>query len=410
MAEQPTVWGRLLALIEGEVSAETLEAYRRAGRAVYDLLEQVEEQRLKAKIGGVHPWSVGLATQALFLAAWNAFALQTLGDELLDADYRANPSTVGYVPAVTAEQILACYQQVESWLSRAHEARSNSDYRLDVTLPADLPPWVEVEPCPRAHLEAMLAAAGSLRSHAEAALATFEDEATPSDRRTSIQRTRQLLAEANAKALYAERLWAPDTSQPLHEQIERLLKEALERYFHLGQLLAKPDLIDRYDQRIVPPTIGSVPSRTRLPAPGDLGFDPWALTDPATRADWKRDREAREAIDALWTYDPDPRRTLEVQAEIDAALGRGDIGYATTRTGARLGNYYCCPWSAIYLSKRPVTIGGKDIRPLQQFTFDVSAEEMGEGGPFKREIVVANFQPTTRVDYCNPREGGHHDD
>lgn len=410
MAEQPGVWGRLLALIEGEVSAETLEAYRRAGRAVYDLLEEVEEQRLEAKIGGEHPWAADPATQALFLAAWNAFAVQTLGDQFLDADYRANPSTVGYVPAVTAEQILACYQQVESWLCRAHEARSNPAYRLDVLLPADLPPWAEVEPCPRAHLEAMLAAAGSLRSHAEAALATFEDEATPPNRRPAIQRVRQLLAEANAKTEYAERLWAPDTPQPLHEQIERLVKEGLERYYHFGQLLALPELVDRYDQRVGPPTPSSAPAMARLPAPGEPGFDPWVLTDPRARANWKRDREAREAIDVLWAYDPDPRATLAVQAAIDAALARDDIGYATTRTGERLGHYYCCPWSAVYLAKRPVTIGGTTILPLQQFTFDVSAEEMGKGEPFKREILVATFQPTTKVDYCNPNAGGHHDE
>jgi hypothetical protein len=35
---------------------------------------------------------------------------------------------------------------------------------------------------------------------------------------------------------------------------------------------------------------------------------------------------------------------------------------------------------------------------------------MGEGGQFKREIVVANFAPTQRVDYCDPAEGGHDDD
>lgn len=55
-------------------------------------------------------------------------------------------------------------------------------------------------------------------------------------------------------------------------------------------------------------------------------------------------------------------------------------------------------------------IGGKRLRQLQHFTFDVSAEEMGEGGRFKREVLVANFGPSHRVDYCDPTENGHDDD
>jgi hypothetical protein len=67
---RPSLWGQLLARLQGEVPADTLEAYRRA-------------------------------------CSWNAFLLQTLGDQFLDADYRANPASVGFVPPVTAEQVLA---------------------------------------------------------------------------------------------------------------------------------------------------------------------------------------------------------------------------------------------------------------------------------------------------------------
>ena len=410
MDGQPTFWGRLLALIEGEVAADTLEAYRRAGGAVYDLLRQAEDRRLDLKLRGVDPWSVEPATRAELLCAWNAFALQTLGDQLLDADYRAAPATVGYVPAVTAAQILAFYGQVESWLCRAHEARSNPGYRLDVSMPADLPPWSEVEPCPRAHLEARLAATGSLRSHAEAALVTFQEVPTPPGRLPAVQRLRQLLAEATAKADYAERLWAQEVPVELHERIERSAKEAIERYYDLGQLLAMPELVDRYGQGAAARAVATVRAPAARPAPGEPGFDPWCLTDPASREQWKRDPEAQEAIDALWAYDPDPRRTLAIQGEIEAALARGDVAYATDRSGAPSGPYYCCPWAPVYVVKRPVTIGGRRLRTLQEFTFDVSAEEVAEGGAFKREILVGTFQPTRDVDYCNPLAGGHRDE
>jgi hypothetical protein len=42
---------------------------------------------------------------------------------------------------------------------------------------------------------------------------------------------------------------------------------------------------------------------------------------------------------------PDPAATLTIQAQIDAAAGA--IVRATTASGRPVGNYYCCPWSAI---------------------------------------------------------------
>ena len=58
--------------------------------------------------------------------------------------------------------------------------------------------------------------------------------------------------------------------------------------------------------------------------------------------------------------------------------------------------------------RRPVTIAGQRLDPIQEFTFDVSAEEISEGGEFKRGLLVGQFHPTDRVDYCIP--GGEHDD
>ena len=400
MAVQPNLWGRLLCLLEGEVSANTLEAYRRAGGAVSDLLAHVEDRRLEMRVEDVAPND---ATQAHFLCAWCAFALQTLGDQFLDADYRASPATIGYVPPVTGEQVLAFYAQVEPWLSRANQAASNPEYRLDIEVPAVLPPWSVVEPCPRPHLEAMRAATASLRTHAESALATMPVGDRPQD---SVHRLRQLAAAAASKADYVERLYSDVVSQSLHEQIERHAKDAVEGYYRLGQILAMPRLIEAPTP---PQTIGAA-SHPPTSAPGEPGFDPWCLTDPATRADWQRDPRARQAIEALWEQDPDPRRTLAIRGEIDAALSRGDIADMNESGGKGASCYFCCPWSAIFVVKRPVTIGGKRLRSLQQFTYDVSAEEMLSGGAFKREIMVGVFQPTDKVDYCDPQSGGHDDD
>lgn len=407
MTDHPTLWGRLVALIEGEVAADTLEAYRRAGLMVFDLLKQVEERRLDSKLQGLSPWAVPPAIQAELLCAWNAFALQTLGDEFLDADYRTSPATIGYVPPVTAQQILSLYNQVEAWVSRARQAASNPEYRLDVAVPADLPPWSEADPCPRAHLEAMLAAGKSLRRQAEAALATFEQGVIPSDKQAGVARLRQLLADANSGMEYGDRLWTSSPPQELHEQIERQVKRALEGYYRLGQLLAMPTLPEQTS--VEPHAVGRTnPGAVRAtrPGPGTPGFDPWCLTDQESRAQWKQDPQARKAIQALWANDPDPQHTLAIQREIEAALARRDVAYATAARRRRIGFYYCCPWSSVYVVKRPVTIDGQRLRALQQFTFDVSAEEMGEGGEFKRKVLVGSFQPTKEVDYCDPTAGG----
>ncbi len=397
-SEPSVFWTRLRAVWRGEVSADALEAYRRAGSTVYDLLDRAERRRGELAVQGKGPWTADQGTQAFFALTWNAYALQLLGDAFLEADYEADPATIGFVPPVTAEQAVRLYAQVPDWLARASQAEGDPSYRLDVALPAEMPPWHQVEPCPRAHLAAMREAASTLRRHAEAARADFQAEPPPSDGARATTRVAQLFADVAARADYSERLWAPTLPQAVHEDLETQLKLAIEGYYQLGQLMAMPALADR---PAAPPP-GQV---RRLPGPGEVGFDPWCLTDPDIREGWSRERLAQQAIDHLWRVDPDPRQTLASQAEINAAQARGDVAYAQSTGGARLGHYFCCPWGAIYVVRRPLVLGGRPMRVLEQFAYDVSGEEMEEGGPFVRRIVVGDFRPTTEVDYCLPGSG-----
>ena len=94
---------------------------------------------------------------------------------------------------------------------------------------------------------------------------------------------------------------------------------------------------------------------------------------------------------------------------MQAALEAGDIAYARDSTGKEFGNYFCCPWSAIYVVNRPVRLAGKRLRVLEQFALDISAEEMAETGTFVRRLVTGPFSITNKVDYCDPRAGGHDD-
>jgi hypothetical protein len=41
----------------------------------------------------------------------------------------------------------------------------------------------------------------------------------------------------------------------------------------------------------------------------------------------------------MWKYDPNPRRTLGLYAEIEAARERGDVDYAKNADGSRFGFY-----------------------------------------------------------------------
>jgi len=92
--------------------------------------------------------------------------LRPLGDELVEPDYRADPRTIGYLPRVTAERAAVFLGEVASWSARSR--RAAADPACDVPAePAQLPGWVGVEPCPRARLTAMLAAARARRGRGD---------------------------------------------------------------------------------------------------------------------------------------------------------------------------------------------------------------------------------------------------
>lgn len=392
---------RLSAALQGEVAATTLEAYRRAGGAAYEDLLAAEETRRSLVSAGTDPWSLRPGTATQLLSTWNAFALQTLGDRFIEADYDADPSTVGYLPPVTAEQAARFLGEVQQWSAFARRGTADPAFDLtgELALPAPLPRWVEVEPCPVPHLVAMLAGARSMREHIEAAMADFTALPVPAGREAAASRLAGMVADADSAVAYAESMGRPGSDRAVHERVERLLQRAVDSYFVLGQLLAQPALLDRPEV-----AVATVATRSQSMLPGLPGFDPWVLTDPATRSDWQRDPAARRAVDHLWRMDPDPAATLTIQAQIDAAAAAGLLTAGTDAQGRRTGNFYCCPWSPIYLVRRPVTIAGRSLRTGDEFVFDVSAEEMAEGGRFKRELVLGPFHPTDEIDYCDPSE------
>lgn len=238
---------KLKATTHGEVSREGIDPYRTAGRGVYTYIVDLDEMRVDASRPNV---------QAALLAGWVAFALQVLGDEMLDADAALDPSTAHYVPPVTAEQAMAFYETVPQWIGRARAAQANPAYRLDVPVPEIMPEWVEVEPCPQAHLQAFRQAASRLREYTEGVLPGFDPGAGGEHARGIVA---QGFAEANSAMDYATGLTTGSAKAPsakLHEAIEASLKHAIESYFYLGQVIAMPILAE-------------APQRSRATVPDD---------------------------------------------------------------------------------------------------------------------------------------------
>lgn len=406
---RPTLWNRFLAVMSGEVTADTLEAYRRASLAVYDSLDHCEAHRASARKEEKNAWTLDTSTQAELLCTWNAFVLQTLGDRFLEADYAASPETRGFVPPVTADQILQFYSQVEEWLNRAQQAHYNPDYELDLSVPAELPPWSRIKPCPETHLLGMLEAMRAIGEYNQAALTFLKDSPPDSaEHKKEFNAISQLAASAKTKARYADEMMNARPSREVRERVEEHAKIAIEQYYLLGQLLAMPSLAAKKPVIKPAPKKRKATPKTKhrdLPTLGEKDFDPWCLTDPESLSKWREDPAARKAVMKIWELDPNIQATLEIKAEIDDAFERGDIDFAVDRYGKKLGHFFCCPWAPVYVVKRPITIGGKRLHTLQQFVYNVSCDGVNAGKRFTREIVVGTFSPTTRFEYGDPDAG-----
>jgi hypothetical protein len=406
MTENPSVWGRMFARFQGEVPGGTLEAYRRASLPVFELMDHAEARREACIADGLDPWTIPPATRAEILCAWNAFVLQTLGNDILNADYAGDPDTAGYVPQVTEDQLMSYFGQVEGWMDRAHQAQANPDYRLDVVVPAALPPWSKADPSPPSHLRGLVKAMAAVGEHAAAAM-RFLPETEPAgpdqaERQKQVHRIRQLYASAQSKARYAAEMHGADPSPGV--RVQPYVREAIERFYELGQLIADPTLAGGGPAVATGLlSVGSPADPDRPLLPSDPGFDKLILTAPAAR-DWLRTNgEARVSIDRFWRQDPDPAATLAIHAEIEAALAWGEVAYATNpTTGWRVGPWFRCPWGPVYEAKQQVWLDGVLLRPGEQFVYDVGAWDDTGDGAFTRRIRPGAVHPTHKAAYLHP--------
>jgi hypothetical protein len=440
MPPNPTLLGRVYAWLQDEVPATTLEAYRRASLPVFEVMDLAEARRRECAGAGLDPWAVPPATRAELLCAWNAYVLQTLGNEFLDADYEASPATAGYVPPATARQVLAFYEQVEEWLDRARQAHASPGYRLDVEAPAELPGWSAAHPSTPGHFGGVMRALRAVGEHTAAAMAFLPDEAPDGDeKQAQLDRVRQLFASAESKARYATDLLGAGATREVQLRLEPYARDAIELFSTVGQLAADPWLavdppppavpvraaapllvpVDpsllipadplapiepRADLRptvqgapysVPAPAAAAPPEPVREPAPKP-GFDPWSLTDSEAVAVLREDHRAVRAVRRMWRLDPDPGQTLAIQAEIESAMKRGAVAYASDGSD-RLGHFNRCPWGSVYVACRRVTLAGRELRPMQRFVYDVGVQDEDE--PFRRRILTGSFYRAGEVEY-----------
>jgi hypothetical protein len=92
---RPSLMTKMRASLAKERDAVVLEALRAAGKVAYDELMAADRAREQLAADSMSLWDAPPATGSLLLAAWNAYMLQTLGEQFLDADYAARPGTVG---------------------------------------------------------------------------------------------------------------------------------------------------------------------------------------------------------------------------------------------------------------------------------------------------------------------------
>lgn len=342
--------GKLQSASRGEVSIAGVAAYSTANSDAYSLLDELSEP------------------EAARLAAWCAFVLQTYADNMLESG-----TVPGFASPEACEEAVVMYQLVGTWLGRAHAAAANSG-RLDTSVPQPLPQ-------PRAPrtmgvLKAMKTTLETVQTRAGANIETLAGDPNH-DRLASMMSTVRSAIDA------AGALTAHSVGDDLRATLAQTLQAGLNAAYEVGQLLAMPALLAK-------PTPAS-PNRVvhdstsiGLFLPGDPGFDPWCLVDPKGRGHKAASPQMNALLDAFWASDPDPASTLAIQAEISAAIERGDADYMPDEVGPWTRRADRCPWSAVLYARTPLTIAGKQLAPGDAFFLEVGAREDG----FQRDVFT----------------------
>ncbi len=240
-------------------------AHLAANGGVYEDYLAADRLRSELAAARIEPWITSPAESSQLLCTWNAHSLLSLAQALVDAE-GLDPARGGFLPQVTAEQALRFLRETPSWAARARRAAVEPGYDVaaEVRLPAPLPPWVVVEPCPRSHLVAMQAAGSTMLDRIQAILGDLERTPSAAGHPVATQ-LRGWATEVQTRLEYGTDLFAAAAAGGLHEDIENALREGVAACHLLGQVLARPRLHSLVTAGpVLGPPFG-------YPAPGDSG-------------------------------------------------------------------------------------------------------------------------------------------
>lgn len=266
---RPSLTARLGAAVRGEVPENTVASVLAAGSGAYDDLFAAETLRTDLLVAGVDPWNASPAETSQLLCTWVAYSLQSLAQVFVETERQQGPPpAAGFLTPITAEQASRFASNVPTWLGWGRRAAADPgfDVAAQTPLPVQTLPWVSIERCPASHLAAMRSAARAMLDRLAPALGDLE-RGTDGSHGADIRQLRGLVAEVEARVSLpagapGERGWAG------HEREEQELRDAVARCFVLGQLMARPRLLQR---PTTPPTAARGTPAYPTPAP-----PPWS--------------------------------------------------------------------------------------------------------------------------------------
>lgn len=218
----------LRSTLRGEVPTGDLYARRGAGTAAYSLAEEA------ACVEGDDR-----GTCLFRVCAWNAFALQTIAETMLDVDEKDDPGTAGYVPPATLRFASDCIDGVPDWIRLARVVQSDPEARVG-NLPATLPTWPGGNPTRRSELHGLRTAYEALEARVEMDIQKLAATSPPA----AMPQLRRRCAEMTSSAEYANAIALGKAGAVDRGEARWRLLSALEGAFTLGQLLALPSLVE----------------------------------------------------------------------------------------------------------------------------------------------------------------------
>lgn len=258
----------------GKVPADEVQARLAAAGVVYEQYLAADRLRAELTAAGLGPATASPAESSQLLCTWNAYALVSLAQAFIDAE-GLEAGRPGFLPRVTEQQALVLLADVPAWLARAQRAVVDPGYDVatELALPTPLPPWVVVEPCPRSHVLAMQAAGRAMLERIEAELASLAQ--VPATVAVSA-RLRGAAAQAQSQLQSAAAILSAGRAGRIHESVEQPLRAAVGECYVLGQLLARPMLVQRLPPGPLVPTqvVGLPPPGPFPTGPGGAGYAP----------------------------------------------------------------------------------------------------------------------------------------